>query len=57
MSLAFSFISMVVLSLIAMQASAFVLFPDVHTACRAASVMRDETSVDAVEIFDRPALK
>ena len=40
-----------------MQASAFVLFPDVHTACRAASVMRDETSVDAVEIFDRPALK
>ena len=40
-----------------MQASAFVMFPDVHTACAAASVLRDETSVDAVELFDRAALR
>jgi D-lactate dehydrogenase len=38
------------------QASAFVMFPDVHSACRAASVLRDETAVDAVELFDRASL-
>lgn len=36
--------------------SAFVVFPDVRAACSAASVLRDETAVDAVELFDRCAL-
>lgn len=40
-----------------MQASAFVLFPDVHSACSGASVLRDQTAVDAVEMFDRAALR
>ena len=35
------------------QASAFIVFPDVRAACRAASILRDETAVDAVELFDR----
>ncbi|KAK9818314.1 hypothetical protein WJX72_010431 [[Myrmecia] bisecta] len=39
------------------KASAFVMFPDVHSACEAASVLREETAVDAVEIFDRAALR
>ena len=39
------------------KASAFVMFPDVHSACSAASVLRDQTAVDAVEMFDRPSLK
>lgn len=39
------------------KASAFVMFPDVHDACRGASVLRDETSVDAVEMFDRASLR
>ena len=33
------------------------MFPDVFSACRGASVMRDQTSVDAVELFDRAALR
>jgi D-lactate dehydrogenase len=32
------------------------MFPDVHSACRAASVLRDQTAVDAVEMFDRASL-
>jgi len=39
------------------KASAFVMFPDVMAACEAASVLRDETAVDAVEMFDRASLK
>jgi D-lactate dehydrogenase len=39
------------------KASAFVVFPDVRSACRAAAVLRRETSVDAVELFDRPSLR
>jgi FAD/FMN-containing dehydrogenase len=35
------------------KASAFIVFPDVRSACAAASVLRDETAVDAVELFDR----
>ena len=38
------------------KASAFVMFPDVHSACRAASVLRDQTAVDAVEIEEDVAL-
>lgn len=38
------------------KASAFVMFPDVHAACQGASVLRDATAVDAVEMFDRPSL-
>ena len=37
------------------KASAFMVFPDVHSACAGASVLRDETTVDAVELFDRCA--
>ena len=33
------------------------MFPDMHTACKAASVLRTETAVDAVEVFDRAALR
>ena len=40
-----------------MQASTFVMFPDVHSACRAASILRDETAVDAVELFDTASLR
>lgn len=40
-----------------LQASSFMMFPDMHTACRAASVLRTETAVDAVEVFDRAALR
>lgn len=40
-----------------MQASTFVMFPDVFSACRAASILRDETPVDAVEMFDRAAVR
>lgn len=35
------------------KASTFMVFPDVHSACAGASVLRDETTVDAVELFDR----
>jgi hypothetical protein len=37
------------------KASAFMVFPDVHAACAAAAMLRDETAVDAVELFDRRA--
>lgn len=40
-----------------MQASTFVMFPDVHSACSAASVLRDQTAVDAVEMFDTASLR
>ena len=33
------------------------MFPDMNTACRAASVLRTETAVDAVEVFDRASLR
>ena len=39
------------------QASAFVMFPDIYSACRGASVLRDQTAVDAVEMFDRASLR
>ena len=39
------------------QASAFVVFPDIMSACKAAAVLRSETSVDAVEMFDRASLR
>ena len=40
-----------------LQASSFMMFPDMNTACRAASVLRTETAVDAVEVFDRASLR
>ena len=39
------------------KASAFVMFPDVMSACQGAAVLRNETAVDAVEMFDRASLK
>lgn len=33
------------------------MFPDVHSACSAASVLRDQTAVDAVEMFDTASLR
>lgn len=39
------------------KASAFIIFKDVEDACRAAAVLRRETTVDAVELFDRASLK
>jgi len=39
------------------KASAFVMFPDIKAACKAAAVLRSETSVDAVEMFDRASLR
>ncbi|KAF8056389.1 glcD [Scenedesmus sp. PABB004] len=39
------------------KASAFIVFPDVRAACQAASILRDETAVDAVELFDRASLR
>lgn len=39
------------------KASAFIMFPDVYSACRGASILRDETTVDAVEMFDRASLR
>jgi D-lactate dehydrogenase len=39
------------------KSSAFVVFPDLHSACAAASVLRDKTAVDAVEMFDRASLR
>ena len=38
------------------KASAFIVFKDVREACRAAAVLRSETDVDAVELFDRASL-
>ncbi|KAK9821918.1 hypothetical protein WJX81_005753 [Elliptochloris bilobata] len=39
------------------KASTFVMFPDIYSACRGASVLRDQTAVDAVEMFDRASLR
>ncbi|KAF6262291.1 FAD linked oxidase [Scenedesmus sp. NREL 46B-D3] len=39
------------------KASAFIVFPDVRAACQASSILRDETGVDAVELFDRASLR
>ena len=39
------------------QKSAFVIFPDVHSACAGAAALRNETHVDAVEMFDRASLR
>lgn len=39
------------------KASAFVVFPDIMAACKAAAVLRNETAVDAVEMFDRASLR
>ena len=39
------------------KASAFVMFPHVKAACQAAAVLRSQTSVDAVEMFDRASLR
>eukprot|EP01025_Chloroclados_australasicus_P065931 TRINITY_DN900_c0_g2_i1.p1 TRINITY_DN900_c0_g2~~TRINITY_DN900_c0_g2_i1.p1 ORF type:complete len:1084 (-),score=148.29 TRINITY_DN900_c0_g2_i1:617-3868(-) len=39
------------------KASAFVLFPNVRDACEGAAVLRRETSVDAVEMFDGASLR
>lgn len=44
-------------TLTSVQSSAFIVFPDVYSACAAASVLRDKTAVDAVEMFDRASLK
>lgn len=38
------------------KASTFVLFPDIRSACNAAAVLRRETEVDAVEMFDWASL-
>jgi len=38
------------------KASAFIMFPDIHIACKAASILRNETAVDAVEMFDHASL-
>lgn len=35
------------------KASAFIVFPHVRAACAGASLLRTETAVDAVELFDR----
>ena len=39
------------------QASAFIMFPDIYSSCRGASILRDHTAVDAVEMFDRASLR
>ena len=39
------------------KASAFVMFDDIKDACQAAAVLRNETAVDAVELFDRASLR
>ena len=41
----------------ARQASAFIMFPDIYSSCRGASILRDQTAVDAVEMFDRASLR
>lgn len=33
------------------------LFPTIEAACTAAAVLRRETAVDAVELFDRPSIR
>eukprot|EP01026_Neomeris_dumetosa_P054152 TRINITY_DN485_c0_g1_i8.p1 TRINITY_DN485_c0_g1~~TRINITY_DN485_c0_g1_i8.p1 ORF type:complete len:1081 (-),score=181.75 TRINITY_DN485_c0_g1_i8:318-3560(-) len=39
------------------KASAFILFPHVRDACEGAAILRRETSVDAVEMFDPASLR
>ncbi len=39
------------------KASAFIMFPHVELACKAAALLRRHTSVDAVEMFDRASLR
>ena len=39
------------------KASAFIMFPTLEDACEAARVLREQTCVDAVEMFDRECLK
>eukprot|EP00210_Caulerpa_lentillifera_P003146 g3006.t1 len=39
------------------KASAFIVFPHLEDACKASSILRDATSVDAVELFDRACLR
>lgn len=39
------------------KASAFLVFSDIEEACDATSALRENTSVDAVEIFDRRSLR
>lgn len=39
------------------KASAFIVFPDVRAACTASAVLRSQTAVDAVELFDRASLR
>ena len=39
------------------KASCFIMFKDVDDACNAAAVLRRETTVDAVEIFDKASLR
>ena len=39
------------------QASTFVMFPHMKQACEAALVLRNDTAVDAVEVFDRASIK
>ena len=45
------------LTLTLWQASAFIMFPDIYSSCRGASILRDHTAVDAVEMFDRASLR
>lgn len=33
------------------------MFPDIYSSCRGASILRDHTAVDAVEMFDRASLR
>ncbi|KAK9843234.1 hypothetical protein WJX74_009043 [Apatococcus lobatus] len=39
------------------KASTFVMFPHMKQACEAARILRDDTAVDAVEVFDRASIK
>ena len=39
------------------KASAFVMFPDIESACKVAAILRRDTEVDAVELFDRASLR
>jgi len=39
------------------KASAFLVFPDIEDACDATTILREKTSVDAVELFDRRSLR
>lgn len=39
------------------KASAFLIFPHLNDACKAAHILREKTPVDAVELFDRACLR